>query len=81
MIQMNLCRKQNEHIVKGGERDNWEIWDGHVHTAVFKMDNQWWPTVQHKELCPIPRNNLNGQEVEKQIHTRYNWTTLLYTWN
>ena len=42
---MNLCRKQNEHIVKGGERDNWEIWDGHVHTAVFKMDNQQGPTV------------------------------------
>ena len=23
-----------------GGRDSQEIWDGHVHTAIFKMDNQ-----------------------------------------
>ena len=22
-----------------GERDGWRVWDRHVHTAVFKMDN------------------------------------------
>ena len=26
-------------------------WDGHVHTAIFKMDNQQGTTIQHKELC------------------------------
>ena len=26
-------------------RDNWGIWDGHIYTAVFKMDNQQGPTV------------------------------------
>ena len=25
----------------------------HVHTAVFKMDNQQGPTVRHRELCPV----------------------------
>ena len=31
---MNLHRKQKEHIVKGGKRDNQEILDGHVHMYV-----------------------------------------------
>ena len=30
---------------KGGGRDRLGVWDGHVHTAVFKMDNQPGPTV------------------------------------
>ena len=32
-------------------RDNQGVWDGHVHTAMFKMDNQQGPTEQHRELC------------------------------
>ena len=28
-----------------GERDSQEVWDGYVHTVVFKMDNQQGPTV------------------------------------
>ena len=27
-----------------------KVWDGHVHTAIFKMNNQQRPTVQHREL-------------------------------
>ena len=23
-----------------GGRDSWGVWDGHVHTTTFKMDNQ-----------------------------------------
>ena len=42
MIQMNLLRKRltdldNEIIVARGEGIDWE---GHVHTAIFKTDNQ-----------------------------------------
>ena len=25
--------------------------DGHIHTAIFEMDNQQGPTIQHMELC------------------------------
>ena len=35
-------------MVAGGrmvERDTWGIWDGNVHTAIFKTDNQQRPTV------------------------------------
>ena len=38
-------------------------WDGHVHTAMFKTDNQQGPTVQRRELCPMFCNNPNGKRV------------------
>ena len=28
-----------------GKRDSSGVWDGHLHTAIFKMDNQQGPTV------------------------------------
>ena len=31
-------------------RDTQGIWDQFLHTAIFKMDNQQGPTVQHREL-------------------------------
>ena len=57
MIQMNIPTKQKEAhqlreqtygcrgggIVKG-------VWDGHVHTVIFKMDNRQGPTAWHVEL-------------------------------
>ena len=44
------------------------IWDGHVHTTVFKMDNQQGPTVQNRELCSMLTTKM-GKEFEKeQIH-------------
>ena len=53
MIQMNLQNRkrltdlENEHMVAGrkdgGKRQG--VWEGHEHTAVFKMDKQQGPTV------------------------------------
>ena len=34
---------ENEHC-QGG-RDSYRVWDKHVNTAIFKMDNQQGPTV------------------------------------
>ena len=54
MIQMNLFTKRKqthrERIYdyqqgKMGGRDSQGLWDRHVHTALFKMDNQQGPTV------------------------------------
>ena len=42
--------------VRGSDRLG--VWDRHVHTAAFKIDNQQGPTVQHRELCLILCNNL-----------------------
>ena len=44
----SLTLKTNLHRQRG--RDSEGLWEGHVHTAVFKMDNQQRPIVQHMEL-------------------------------
>ena len=46
-----------------GGRDSQGLWEGHVHTAVFKMDNQQRPTVQHMELCSMVCGGLDGRGV------------------
>ena len=48
MIQMNFLTKQKDThrlrtkllVVAMGRMDGWGVWDGHVHTARFKMDDQ-----------------------------------------
>ena len=37
--------------------------DGHVHTAIFKTDNQQGPTVQHRALCSVLCGGLDGRGV------------------
>ena len=36
-----------------GGRESQGVRDGHVHTGIFKMDNQQRPTIQHMELCSV----------------------------
>ena len=43
--------------------------DWHVHTAIFKMDNQQWPSVAHRELCSMLYGNLDGREVWGRMDT------------
>ena len=50
-------------------RDSQGVWAGHVHTAIFKMDNQRGPTVQHMELCSMLCGSLDGRGVWKRIDT------------
>ena len=54
MIQINLQNGKrltdlgNELMVargRMGRRVRWRVWDGHVHIAIFKMDNQQGLTV------------------------------------
>ena len=49
------------HGGRMGERDSQGIWDQHVHTAAFKMDNQQCPSVQHMELCSMLCGSLDGK--------------------
>ena len=46
----------------GGGEDSKGVWDRHVHTAVFKMDNQQGPPIQPRELCSMLCGNLHGRE-------------------
>ena len=40
-----------------------QVWEGHGHTAIFKVDNQRNPIVQHMELCSVLCASLGGREV------------------
>ena len=77
-IQMNLFTKQKQthclsewtygyHEEKVEERERLRFVDWHVHTAIFKVDNQQRPAVYHRELCSIYCNDLNGKIVWKRI--------------
>ena len=44
---------------KTGGRDSYGVWGGDVHTAIFKMDNQQGPPVQHMELCSMLGGSLD----------------------
>ena len=46
-----------------------KVWDGHVHTAIFKMNNQQRPTVQHRELCPRLGGSLDGRGMQGRMDT------------
>ena len=50
-----------EGVGKDGERNSQGVWDGHVHTAIFKMDNKLRPIVQHMELCSMLYDSLDGR--------------------
>ena len=45
------------------------MWDRHVHTAVFKVDDQQGPTVWHKELCSMLCGSLDGRGVWGRMDT------------
>ena len=42
-------------------RDSYGVWDGYVHTDIFKVDNQQGPTVEHIELCSVLCGSLDGR--------------------
>ena len=50
-------------------RDSQGVWDGHGHTAIFKMDNQQERTVYHRELCSMLCGSLDGRGVWGRIDT------------
>ena len=40
-------------VVRGREWDGWRVWGWRMQPATFGMDEQWGPTVQHREMCVI----------------------------
>ena len=61
-----------------GGRDSQGVWDGHVHTALFKMDNREGPTVWHRELCSMLHSSLDGRGVWGRMDTCVYMTESLY---
>ena len=63
-----------------GGRESQGVWDGYVHSAIYKMDNQQGPTVQHRELYLMLCGSLAGREVWGRMDTcRYGCVPLLFT--
>ena len=52
-----------------GGRDSQGVWDRHVPTATFKMDNQQGPTVWHRELYSMLCGSLEGRQVYRRMDT------------
>ena len=52
-----------------GGKDSQGLWEGHVHTAVFRMDDQQGPTVQHMELRSMLCASLDGRGVWGRMDT------------
>ena len=50
-------------------RESQGVWNGHVHTAIFGMDNQQGPTVQHRGICSMLCGNQDGRGVWGRMHT------------
>ena len=41
-------------VARGGGgwgKNNYRVWDSHIHTAILKMYNRHGPSIQHRELC------------------------------
>ena len=79
---MNLSTKQEQTHRLGeqiysyqGQKVGWKgrlgVWDGHVHTAVFNMDNQQGPTVWHRELFSVLCDGLYRERIFKK---KKKWT-------
>ena len=50
----------------------------HIHTAIFKMNNQQGLTVQHMELCSMLHGSLDGRGVRREMDTcMYVWLSSL----
>ena len=57
--------KKQTLVAKGGKWQggiNWEF-ETDTYTTIFKIENQQGPTLQHKELCSVFCNNLNGERI------------------
>ena len=82
MTQMNLSTKQKQtHRLREwtygyqgwrvGESDRLGVWDWHVHTAIFKIDNQKEPAV-NKQTKTRPKQNkklLTNKSSEQDVFT------------
>ena len=53
-VRNSQTQRMNLWLLVGGMegRDRQGLWDGHIHSVIFKMNNQG-PAVQHMELCSI----------------------------
>ena len=62
---------KSKHIDTKGEGKEWDELgncDWHIYAIdpMYKIDNQWEPTVSHRELYPLVGDDPRGQEIQKR---------------
>ena len=60
LSQLLIHTKLTNSWFPGGD-DDWGLQKGHVHTAMFRVDNQWNPIIQHMELSSVLCTILDGR--------------------
>ena len=65
-----LTDLENELNVAGG-KGQLRTLGGHVHTAIFKMDNQQGPIIKHTELCSRLCASQDGEEFGERVDHVY----------
>ena len=51
---------------KWGQRDSYGVWGLPVYNAIFKVDNQQGPIVEHSELFSVLCGSLNERELREE---------------
>ena len=56
--------RMSSWVLVGKDRGKGQgVWDGHIHTAIFKVENQPGPIVQNRELCLALCGSLDERRV------------------
>ena len=58
-----LLLSSRKHMQQDMHSEYSNHWEGHVHSAICKMDNQQKPIVYHMELCSMLCASLDGRGV------------------
>ena len=69
VLHTHRLREQTYGWGRMGRRDSYRVWDGHAHTAIFKMDNQQGPSLQHSKLPSMLHGSLDGRGVQRRMDT------------
>ena len=65
-LSMNRNRFEDRLVVVGGS-DRWRVWDQHMQTITYRMDQQQGPTVYNTgNYIQYPVVNHDGKEYEKK---------------
>ena len=80
-MQNNLFTKETQRLREQIYGCCWQgrmggcqgIWGGHVHSAIFRIDNQQGPTVYHRELCSVVCGSLERREFGGEWIHAYVW--------
>ena len=65
--RMRLTDLENELTVAKGKGQG--LWEGHVHTAIFKMANQQGPSTYYIKFCSMLCASLDGRGVWGRMDT------------